>query len=59
MKTEVKITYPDYKEIRENSDGANCVLSEADFDTGKPNPYRVSKTASEINEYLKHRRKFI
>lgn len=33
----------------------DCVVDEADFFMGRPNPCRISKTNSEINRYLRHK----
>lgn len=33
------------------------MIVEADFFTNRPNPYRVDRIASEINDYLKYKRK--
>ena len=52
MKTEMKIVYPDYKKIREESCRIDCMVTQADFNTMRPNPCRVSITASDVNRYL-------
>ena len=56
MKTEneTKIVAPDYKRIQELSHRIDCTITEADFDTSHPNPYRVDYTASDIHRYLKY-----
>ena len=54
MKTETKITYPDYKLIQKQSSYYGCTITEADFNTNHPNPNRISYTASDINKYLKY-----
>ena len=33
------------------------MVTEADFDTESPNPYRIERIASEIREYLNYKRK--
>lgn len=33
----------------------DCVLDEVDFCTSYPNPYRLDRTISEINRYLKYK----
>ena len=55
MKTEnaTKITYPDYKSIRELSHCIDCIITEADFNTSHPNPYRIDYLVSDIHRYLK------
>lgn len=56
MKTEneTKFRQLDYKTIRELSHRIDCTITEADFDTSKPNPYRIDYITSDINRYLKH-----
>ena len=55
MKTEneTKIVMLDYKRIRELSHRIDCTITEADFNTSHPNPYRIDYTASDIHRYLK------
>lgn len=56
MKTEneTKIVMLDYKRIQELSHRIDCTITEADFNTSYPNPYRIDYTASDIHRYLKH-----
>ena len=56
MKTENKTKFkePDYKTIRELSHRIDCAISEADFNTSHPNPYRIDYTVSDIHRYLKY-----
>ena len=55
MKSKTRITYPDYRKIREESRYFNHTISEADFNTNRPNPYRISSAASDINVYLRRK----
>lgn len=43
--------YIDYKAIQDLGLHIDCTVSLADFDTSKPNPYRISYTASDIGRY--------
>ncbi len=54
IKNETKLTYPDYKRIRELSHRIDCTVTQADFDTSHPNPNRINYTASDVNRYLKY-----
>ena len=54
MKKNTIVTYPDYKKIRKDSHCTDCTISEADFNTNRPNPYRISAVASDINRYLRY-----
>ena len=56
MKTEnkAKLKEPDYKSIQELSHRIDCTITQADFDTSHPNPYRIDYTASDIHRYLKY-----
>ena len=54
IENETKITYPDYKTIRELSHRMDCTITQADFNTSSPNPYRIDYTASDIHRYLKY-----
>ncbi len=56
MKEETKFTYPDYRAIRELSHCIDCTINEADFDTARPNHYRIVYTANDIHRYLKYKR---
>lgn len=49
--------YEFYHIDKSEYDRLTYVISEADFNTGCPNPNRIDKIASEINNYLIHRRK--
>lgn len=53
-KSEIKIVRPDYKKIREISKRMDCSVTEADFNTNRPNPYRIDYTASDIHRYLRY-----
>lgn len=59
MKTEneIKFRQPDYKTIRELSHRIDCTITEADFNTSHPNPYRIDYIASDIHRYLKYAHK--
>lgn len=56
MKTEktTKNVMPDYKKIRELSNRIDCTITRADFNTSRPNPYRIASTANDIHRYLKY-----
>ena len=56
MKTanETKTVVPDYEKIRELSHRMDCTITEADFNTNHPNPYRIDYIASDIHRYLKY-----
>lgn len=56
MKAENKTKFkePDYKRIRELSYRIDCTITEADFNTSRPNPYRIDYIASDINRHFKH-----
>ena len=54
IENETKITYPDYKSIRELSHCMDCTITEADFNTSHPNPYRIDYLISDIHRYLKN-----
>lgn len=54
IKNETKITYPDYKRIRELSHCIDCTITESDFDTSSPNPLRIDYLISDIHRYLKY-----
>lgn len=54
MENKTKFKELDYKKIRELSHRIDCTITEADFNTSHPNPYRVDYTASDIHRYLKH-----
>lgn len=43
--------YIDYKAIREMGKRIDCTITEADFNTSHPNPYRVDYTVADINRY--------
>lgn len=58
IEKETKNTYLDYKTIRELSHRMDCTITEADFCTSYPNPYRIGYIVSDINRYLKHRNKY-
>ena len=54
IENETKITYPDYKSIRELSHCIDCTITQADFNASNPNPYRIDYLISDINRHLKH-----
>lgn len=56
MKTEneTKFRQLDYKTIRELSHRIDCTITEADFNTSHPNPYRIDYITSDIHRYLKN-----
>ena len=54
IENETKITYPDYKSIRELSHCMDCTITQADFDTSNPNPYRIRYLISDIHRCLKY-----
>lgn len=53
MKAKKEFIYPDYEKIRKESRRIDCTITEADFNTSCPNPYRINVTAGDINRYLK------
>lgn len=55
MKSETKITYPDYKKIHEESCCIDCIITESDFDTNQPNPRRIDYMIKDIDKYLKYK----
>ena len=57
MKTEneTKIVELDYKAICKLSHRIDCTITEADFNTNHPNPYRIDYTASDIHRYLRYK----
>lgn len=50
-------TYKNSITTQDEFNRINCIVVANDFDTSRPNPYRIGRTASEINEYLKYKRK--
>lgn len=44
-------TYIDYKAIREMGKRTDCTITEADFNTSHPNPYRISHIIGDIARY--------
>ena len=54
IENETKITYPDYKSIRELSHCIDCTITQADFNTSNPNPLRIGYMLCDINRYLKY-----
>ena len=50
-KRKTTIGVPDYKAIKEISCYTDHTVTEADFNTNHPNPYRVSYTYSDIHRY--------
>ena len=53
MRKETNIIYPDYKKIRNESCRINCMVTQEDFYTNHPNPYRIDYIARDIGEYRK------
>lgn len=43
--------YIDYKTIREIGKRMDCTITEADFNTSHPNPYRISYMVNDIARY--------
>ena len=54
IENETKITYPDYKSIRELSHCIDCTITQADFNASNPNPYRIDYLAGDIHRYLEY-----
>lgn len=54
IEDEKKITYTDYKAVRELSHCMDCTITQADFNTSSPNPYRIDYLISDISKYLKY-----
>ena len=54
IEDENKITYTDYKTVRELSHCMDCTITQADFNTSSPNPYRIDYLISDISKYLKY-----
>ena len=54
IENETKITYPDYKSIRELSHCIDCTITQEDFNKSSPNPYRIDYLISDIHRYLKY-----
>lgn len=54
MKSKANFTYIDYGKIRRLSCCIDCTVVESDFDTSRPNPYRINATANDINRFLKY-----
>ena len=55
MENKTKFTQPDYKAIRELSHCIDCTITEAEFNTNHPNPYRIDYAISDIHRYLKYK----
>ena len=55
IENETKITYPDYKSIRELSHCMDCTITQEDFNTSSPNPLRIDYLISDISRYLKYK----
>lgn len=58
MQTKQNKTYIDYKAIREMGRRMDCTVTEADFNTRRPNPYRISHTVGDIARYKARVRRF-
>lgn len=54
IKNNERKTGVDYKAIRELSHRIDCTITDDDFNTSHPNPYRIDYIASDIHRYLKH-----
>lgn len=54
IENEKKITYTDYKAVQELSHCMDCTITQADFNTSSPNPYRIDYLISDISKYLKY-----
>ena len=54
IENETKITYPDYKSIRELSHCMDCTITHADFNMSSPNSYRIDYLISDTSRYLKY-----
>ena len=54
IENETKNTYTDYKAVRELSHCMDCTITQADFNTSNPNPYRIDYLISDISKYLKY-----
>lgn len=52
-KNEIKVMVSDYMKIRELSQRIDCTVTNDDFNTSHPNPYRISYLVSDIGRYLK------
>ena len=55
MNRNTMLVYPDYKAILAESHRFDCTITEADFNTCRPNPYRIDYIVSDINRYLKYK----
>lgn len=55
MENKTKFKEPDYKAIQEKSHCMDCKITEADFNTSRPNPYRIDYTVSDIHRYMKYK----
>ena len=55
METEngIKVVVPDYKRTRELSHRIDCTITEADFNTNHPNPYRIDYAVGDIHRFVK------
>ena len=54
IKNNERKTGIDYKKIRELSHRIDCTITEADFNTNHPSPYRIDYLVSDIHRYLKY-----
>ena len=54
MENKTKFKELDYEKIQELSHRIDCTITEADFNTSHPNPYRIDYAASDIHRYLKY-----
>lgn len=53
MGNKTKFKEPDYKLIQKLSHRIDCTITEADFNTNRPNPYRIDYAVSDIHRYSK------
>ena len=53
MKNETKILVPNHEDARELSCRIDHTITEADFNTNRPNTHRVDYIAGDIRRYLK------
>lgn len=50
----VKVERFDYRFVRNLSHRVDCTITEADFNTRHPNPYRIDCALRDIRRYLKY-----
>lgn len=55
MKTEeIKFKEPDYKAIRELSSRIDCMVTQSDFSTSRPNPNRINSLVGALHRYSEY-----